>query len=683
MKRLYSIIFFGSVVFCGAGLTAISEDNHNTGDLVIIPFNQPDTSVYGQLFKVDSFDLNIIPPSSGVQFYKNGIVFLGLSRDFSKMVPVHVSFGSLQAYYAALGDTVLINPAVFSPAFAFYYPCDAISFSSNYDVMYFTKGGKKGEREKIYQSNYITKGRGRGSWTEVTKPMDFCTGNSIYTHPSVSTDGKLMVFASDMAGSAGGMDLFVTRKEGEKWSNPENLGKLINTKSNELYPFLDPSNNLYFSSEGQPGFGGYDVFVCSFNGKGWEVPLNLTKVINSPDDDVAFTLNRETGKMGFYSSIQKTKDRLAQLYKITFGNLPAMTSLTNLSDALLSMAKGDTTFLQKRMLIAKADETAKAAELAKTAATAKAAEAAKTAEITKASEAAKAAEITKAAEAARAAERAKAEEDARLAERAKAEEAARAAEKARLVKAKADTVISITKVSEKFKDVVVYRVQFLSSPQQRNIEQVTADGMSYAPYIYFYKNEYRYTAGEFTTLPPARELQSALRKSGYPQAFVAAFKNNIRTLDLSLFIMVEADRKLIMAKADEQARIAEQARASEYTKTDERAIAEEKARMAEVKPVVAESTAPASEKVKDAVIYRVQILTSSTPRSKSQITVNGENYSTFEYLYSGAYRICVGEFSTLAPAREFQSILRNSGYAQAFVVAFRNNVRSLDAALFK
>ncbi len=214
--------------------------------------------------------------------------------------------------------------------------------------------------------------------------------------------------------------------------------------------------------------------------------------------------------------------------------------------------------------------------------------------------------------------------------------------------------------------MVVYRVQFLSSPQQRNIEQVTADGMSYAPYIYFYKNEYRYTAGEFTTLPPARELQSALRKSGYPQAFVAAFKNNIRTLDLTLFIMVEADRKLIMAKADEQARIAEQARSAGYTKTDERAIAEEKARMAEAKPVVAESTAPVSEKVNDAVIYRVQILTSSTPKSKSQITVNGENYSTFEYLYSGAYRICVVNSAPLPLPGNFkvhcenQAMLRHS-----------------------
>ena len=47
MKRLYSIIFFSSVIFCGAGLAAISKDNYNTGYVAIIPFNQPDTSGYG------------------------------------------------------------------------------------------------------------------------------------------------------------------------------------------------------------------------------------------------------------------------------------------------------------------------------------------------------------------------------------------------------------------------------------------------------------------------------------------------------------------------------------------------------------------------------------------------------------------------------------------------------------
>jgi hypothetical protein len=93
------------------------------------------------------------------------------------------------------------------------------------------------------------------------------------------------------------------------------------------------------------------------------------------------------------------------------------------------------------------------------------------------------------------------------------------------------------------------------------------------------------------------------------------------------------------------------------------------------------TTAP--EKPADVIVYRVQILSNSKPDSKPQITVNGDIYNTFEYFYSGLYRICAGEFRDLASAKVFQSTLRKSGYAQAFVVAFRNNVRTLDAALFK
>jgi len=56
---------------------------------------------------------------------------------------------------------------------------------------------------------------------------------------------------------------------------------------------------------------------------------------------------------------------------------------------------------------------------------------------------------------------------------------------------------------------------------------------------------------------------------------------------------------------------------------------------------------------------------------------------TYEYLYNGGYRTCVGEYSTLTPAKELQNLCRKSGYPQAFVVAFKNNIRTTDPALFK
>gem|GEM_PF-4804270 len=92
---------------------------------------------------------------------------------------------------------------------------------------------------------------------------------------------------------------------------------------------------------------------------------------------------------------------------------------------------------------------------------------------------------------------------------------------------------------------------------------------------------------------------------------------------------------------------------------------------------------PPAEAEKDAVVYRVQILTNASPKGSYKLTIAGRVYDTYEYKYAGAYRTCVGEFSSLAPARDFQNVCRKNGHSQAFVVAFKDGVRSTDAALFR
>jgi len=533
MKRFFRLILFCSAIICfTAGNSASRGDYYKGNNGHIIPDNLQ--NVQGdQPVKIDFFDLDIIAPSSGVQFFRDGIVFLGLSKNYSKMVPVHVSFGTVQAYYAVPGDTSIQNPIIFSPDFRFAYPCDAISFNISYDKMYFTRKDKAEKHEKIYMSDYTGGRNGKGTWSDATRPLDFCTGDFVYTHPALSGDGNMMIFASDREGSYGGLDLFITRKAGEKWSSPENMGKLINTKSNELYPFLDNSNNLYFSSEGHPGYGGYDIYVSKYNGKRWEEPVNLTKLVNSPDDDVAFTLNRMNSKTGFYSSIDNVNKRFAQLYKINSEEKNDGKNKVNLSELLLNRALSDTAFTNQKLLLAKADDIARAAEEAKVAEAERAAKAAETRKMTdeaKAAEAKKIADKEKAAEAKRIADEAKIAEAKRIANEAKA-----AIPPATQPKVRVDTVKPITPVTEKLKDVVVYRVQFLSSVTQKSLKEIVVNGKSYTPYIYFYLKEYRYTAGEFTSLERAKELQFAMRKAGYPQAFVAAFKNNTRSLDLANF----------------------------------------------------------------------------------------------------------------------------------------------------
>jgi hypothetical protein len=100
-------------------------------------------------------------------------------------------------------------------------------------------------------------------------------------------------------------------------------------------------------------------------------------------------------------------------------------------------------------------------------------------------------------------------------------------------------------------------------------------------------------------------------------------------------------------------------------------------------PVSKPVTAASTEGNKDVVVYRVQILTSTKPAGSQSITVAGKTYKSFEYLYKGAYRITIGEFKTMAEAAKLQSICRQNGHSQAFVVAFKNNIRATDPELFK
>ena len=214
-----------------------------------------------------------------------------------------------------------------------------MTFNSDYSIMYYTKRPSNKEPEKIFQAKYQLAKNGKREWISDSKPLGFCSDKSIYSHPALSADGEKMVFASNRSESIGGLDLFISYKEASGWSSPINLGNLINTRGNELSPFLDQDNNLFFSSDGIEGFGGYDIYICRYNGRGWDKPANLTKMINTQDDEFAFTLSRLDGKSAFFTTRYKTGNRSPQLFKVTFRDQYALKKLTNLSNAFKYIAQ--------------------------------------------------------------------------------------------------------------------------------------------------------------------------------------------------------------------------------------------------------------------------------------------------------------------------------------------------------
>ncbi|MBI2279332.1 MAG: OmpA family protein [Bacteroidetes bacterium] len=121
-------------------------------------------------------------------------------------------------------------------------------------------------------------------------------------HPTLSADEKTLYFVSDMPGSIGGTDLYKSTLENNSWSKPENLGAIVNTKGNEMFPYIHTDDALYFSSDAHNSMGGLDVFITYYTGEVWAQPENLNYPLNSSKDDFGYNISKKSSNTGFVSS---------------------------------------------------------------------------------------------------------------------------------------------------------------------------------------------------------------------------------------------------------------------------------------------------------------------------------------------------------------------------------------------
>jgi hypothetical protein len=115
--------------------------------------------------------------------------------------------------------------------------------------------------------------------------------------------GREIYFSSDREGGFGGFDIYLTTlNEKEQWTEPQNLGPIINSLYDEVTPFMAFDNKtLYFSSDGHNTIGGLDIFTSKFGKGAWSKPENLGMPINSPFDDAYFT-SVPNGKYSYFAS---------------------------------------------------------------------------------------------------------------------------------------------------------------------------------------------------------------------------------------------------------------------------------------------------------------------------------------------------------------------------------------------
>jgi outer membrane protein OmpA-like peptidoglycan-associated protein/tetratricopeptide (TPR) repeat protein len=225
-----------------------------------------------------------------------------------------------------------------------YYHDGPGCLTADGQTLYFTRVdyvSKKGyvNRSKIFSA----KANGK-SWKDI-KPIELNNDDYSIAHPSISADGLELYFTSNMPGGYGGKDLYVSKKEGDVWGAPVNLGPDINTSGDEMFPSIRKDGVLFFSSNGLPGFGGLDIYSAKLIQGKWILNRNEGLNLNSSTDDFGITFLNDT--VGYFSSNRPGGKGLDDIYLYNFKNKSAVVEGT----VLLTENKRDYAKAKKVLLL--------------------------------------------------------------------------------------------------------------------------------------------------------------------------------------------------------------------------------------------------------------------------------------------------------------------------------------------
>lgn len=258
-----------------------------------------ENDVYLTNVRVNPSSINTYGQSFGVQYYGDGIVYSSASSADSKNKDKQgKSFLSL--YYSEMANDQITSTKLFSKNLLFPYHIGAISFTSDYKTMYYTKTVRiKGGDSRVKIYSVVWDGK---DWIN-EREVPFNSDDFDNAYPAVSPDDKYLYFSSNRPSGYGRTDIWrVERKPNRTYGSPSNLGPRVNTFGDERYPFISKDNVLYFASDGHPGFGGLDLFKATFEGGIWSNVQNMLRPFNSEKDDFGYVINPKDPQKGFIST---------------------------------------------------------------------------------------------------------------------------------------------------------------------------------------------------------------------------------------------------------------------------------------------------------------------------------------------------------------------------------------------
>jgi len=203
-------------------------------------------------------------------------------------------------------DGTVSSPELFSEKITTKFHEGPVVFNNSGDRVFFTRNDFKSGRRRnnskgIMKLQIYTSSKEGDEWS---KPESLSINTKEYeeAHPAITPDGNKLYFSSDRAGGQGGMDLYVTEFKGGAWGAARNMGPEINTKGNDVFPYVHHDGTLYFASNGWEGLGGLDMYEVKMDANGAATGVeNIGTPFNSPKDDFSLVMN-ELKSEGYFTS---------------------------------------------------------------------------------------------------------------------------------------------------------------------------------------------------------------------------------------------------------------------------------------------------------------------------------------------------------------------------------------------
>jgi outer membrane protein OmpA-like peptidoglycan-associated protein len=272
-------------------------------------------------YKLIEQSINTPAQDFGTSYYQDKVLFVS-SNAKPKMIKRKYNYNGLpylNMYTAEIIDGQLEDPKFFDKSFNAKYHDGPATFSNGGTHMAFsTNDAKDKTKDKVVELQLFFSTFSNNEWSE---PIPFIYNNPGYSvaQPHLSEDGKTLYFTSDAPGGFGGKDIYVsTKKDGSEWSKPLNLGNIVNTEGDEVFPFFEEKEKtLYFASSGHFGLGGLDLFSTTKTGDSWGTVINAGAPLNTNHDDFALIKNSES-KKGYISSNRPSGSGSDDIYAVEF-----------------------------------------------------------------------------------------------------------------------------------------------------------------------------------------------------------------------------------------------------------------------------------------------------------------------------------------------------------------------------